>query len=235
MGETTTRMKVIELVMDWKLWPRHEANKLDSTNLSKLRDVLRAGREFSTPIIAERKSLRIVDGFHRVHVLLDEVGDDAEADVTLKDYENEVAARIDAARHANSGSLQLTPKDRVHFALGMRRDRVPWPIIADALDMEVERCRKLVVRRSVETEDGKIAVSAGAEALAEHLLATGKKADAEQEHFARSQSGSLPMMNARMLLNALRAYGSIEYDVKSIAVLKELAEAIREIVKKVEG
>ena len=98
MGETTTRMKVIELVMDWKLWPRHEANKLDSTNLSKLRDVLRAGREFSTPIIAERKSLRIVDGFHRVHVLLDEVGDDAEADVTLKDYENEVAARIDAAR-----------------------------------------------------------------------------------------------------------------------------------------
>ncbi len=235
MADRKKTVKVLELIQDWKLWPRHEAGKLDSTNVAKLREILQSGRQFNTPIVVDAASLRIIDGFHRCRALLDVQGDDAETEVILRDYENEIAMRIEAAHFANSGSLQLTPKDKVHFALGMRRDHVPWPLIADALDMDVERCRVLVDGRSIETKEGKIAVSAGAADLAEHLNQTGKKADAEQEHFARTANGTPPLMHARMLLNALRAYGSIEYDAKTMEVLAELAQAIREIVAKVKA
>jgi len=232
MGDKTKTVKVLELIQDWHLWPRHEAGKLDSTNVTKLREVLKSGRKFNTPIIVDAASLRIIDGFHRCRAYLDVLGEDAETEVVLREYADEIAMRIDAAHFANSGSLQLTPKDVTHFALGMRRDHVPWPRIAEALDMDVERCRTLVEGRSLTTQDGsKIAVSAAAVELVKHL--DGKKADAEQEHFARTANGSPPMAHAHMLLKALRAYGSIEYDAKSIAVLTELAEAIREIVAKV--
>jgi len=233
MGDRTKKVKVLELIQDWKLWPRHEAGKLDVTNVAKLKEILVSGRKFNTPIVVDAKSLRIIDGFHRAKALLDVFGDDAEIEVILRDYgDDEVAMRIDAAHFANSGSLQLTPKDKVHFALGMRRDHVPWPLIAEALDMDVERVRKLVEGRSIMTQDGvKIAVSAAAAPLAEHL--EGRKANSDQEHFARTANGSPPMMHARMLLNALRARGAIDYDENTVGVLRELADAIAEILQKV--
>ena len=232
MSEKTKKVKVLELIQDWKIWPRHEAGKLDSTNVSKLREILESGRNFNTPIVADSKSLRLIDGFHRTRALLDVFGDDAETEVLLRDYADEVAMRIDAARYANSGSLQLTPKDKVHFALGMRRDHVPWPLIADALDMDMERVRKLVEGRSVMTQDGtKIAVSAAVAPLAEHLA--GRPANSDQEHFARTANGSPPMMHARMLLNALRARGAISHDEQTVNVLRELAGVIAELLSKV--
>jgi len=234
MADKKKVVKVLELVLDWKLWPRHEAGKLDSTNVAKLRQILEDGKTFNTPIVADADSLRVIDGFHRCRALLDVRGDDAETEVTLREYKDEVTMRMEAARYANSGSLQLTPKDKVHFALGMRRDHVPWPLIADALDMDVERIRKLTDGRSIMTRDGtRIAVSAAAAPLAEHL--EGKKADAEQEHFARTANGSPPLMHARMLLNALRAYGAVEYDAKVIEVLTDLAAAIKEVLSKVKA
>jgi len=234
MGDKTKTVKVLELVQDWKLWPRHEAGKLDSTNVSKLREILRSGRAFSTRIIVDAVSLRIIDGFHRSRALLDVYGKEAETEVVLREYADDIEMRIEAAHCANTGSLQLTPKDMVHFALGMRRDHVPWPRIAEALDMDVERCRTLVEGRSIRTRDGqRIATSNAATVLVQHLNETGAPADAEQEHFVRTANGSPPMMHARMLLSALRAYGSIEYDEKTVAVLKELAQAIAEIVAKV--
>jgi hypothetical protein len=232
MADTKKTVKVLELVLDWKLWPRHEAGKLDSTNVAKLRHILEDGRSFNTPIVADADGLRVIDGFHRCRALLDVYGDDAETEVVLRSYKDEVAMRLEAARYANSGSLQLTPKDKVHFALGMRRDHVPWPLIAEALDMDVERIRKLTDGRSVMTRDGtRIAVSAAAAPLAEHL--DGKKADEEQEHFARTANGSPPLMHARLLLSALRAYGAIEYDAKTVEVLRDLADAIKDVLAKV--
>jgi hypothetical protein len=230
MSDRKKTVKVLELILDWKLWPRHEAGKLDSTNVSKLKAILQDGRSFNTPIIVDSKSLRVIDGFHRTRALTDVFGDDAEVEVTLRDYENEVAMRIDAAHYANSGSL--TPKDKVHFSLGMRRDHVPWPLIAEALDMDVERIKKLVEGRSVMTQDGvKIAVSAAAAPLAEHL--EGKKANSDQEHYARTANGNPPAMHLRMFVNAMRARGSMEYDAKTIALMQEAIEMMSEIVAKV--
>ena len=231
--DKTKKVKVLELIQDWKIWPRHEAGKLDSTNVAKLKEILVSGRVFNTPIIVDAKSLRIIDGFHRCRALLSVFGDEVEIEVVLREYENEVAMRIDAAHFANSGSLQLTPKDKVHFALGMRRDHVPWPLIANALDMDVERVRKLVEGRSVTTQDGvKIAVSAAVSTMVESL--GGDKADGDQEHFARTANGSPPMMHARMLLNALRARGAVVFDNKTIAVLRELEGLLFDILKDIE-
>lgn len=234
MADTKKSVRVLGLILDWKLWPRHEAGKLDGTNVSKLKALLESGRQFNTPIVVDAKSLRVIDGFHRCRALLDVFGESAVTEAILRTYENDVAMRLEAARLANNGALQLTPKDRVHFSLGMRRDRVPWPIIAEALDMDVERLKTLVEGRSVMTRDGvKIAVSAAAAPMAEHLA--GRTASADQEHFARTANGNAPIMHARMLMNALKARGSIEYDEKTVAVLEELAAVIRSVLVKVKS
>jgi len=231
--DTKKKVKVLELVQDWRIWPRHEAGKLDSTNVHKLEEILLSGRSFNTPIVVDSKSLRIIDGFHRAKALLRVQGDKAETVVILREYANEVAMRIDAAHSANSGALQLTPKDKVHFALGMRRDRVPWPIIAKALDMDVERVRKLVEGRSIVTQNGtRIAVSAAVAPLAKHL--DGKKADSDQEHFARTAGGwNAPTMLLRGFINAAKAQGAIEYDDQTIKLLQEVYALIADILKKV--
>jgi len=233
MAEKLKRVKVLELVQDWDLWPRYEAGKLDSTNLRKLCEVLKAGKPFDTPMVVDAKSMRIVDGFHRAKALLTVKGMDAEADVLLVDYKDDIEMRLAAARFAHSGSLQMTPKDIAHFCLRMRRDRVPWPRIAEALSMDPERCRSMIERRSIDTPDGRAAVAGGAEELVTRLQESGKRPNSDQVHYARHADGSVPRMHAWQLLNAVRAYRTIGFDEKTIAVLKELYAAIGEVLAKV--
>jgi len=58
------KVKAIELIFDWNLWPRYEAEDLDSTNLRRMKSAILAGITLP-PIIVNKKDNRIVDGFHR--------------------------------------------------------------------------------------------------------------------------------------------------------------------------
>lgn len=222
----TTKVKAIDLVYDWNLWPRQSAQRLDSTNVARMREAIRSGFPLP-PVIVNAKDMRIIDGFHRTQAHLDVLGDDAEVDAILKTYKTDAEMFLEAGATNHHHGLPMSPKDRAHFISKCRKMRIPWPAIAEALNMDPKRVREFVEKRTAKTESGEtIPLSAGARSLA------GKTLTPVQEHYARTSNGCMPEMYISMLLNALRADGVVMSD-QTIRKLKELSDEIMVILDEV--
>jgi hypothetical protein len=223
------KIKAIECVLDWNLWPRHEAKSLDSANIRQMKEAMEAGITLP-PIIVNKDDMRVVDGFHRLSAILALYGDTAEIEADVRVYASEGEMFLDAGRYNSIHGLPMSPMDRAHFILKARRMRIPAPAIAEALGMQASTMKEFIEKRSavVASTGEKIALPYGAAHLstAEH----GKELTEAQEHYARTTNGNAPMMHARMLLNALKA-DALTLSEKDIATLKELAEEIRLTVK----
>lgn len=213
------KIKAIELVFDWNLWPRQAIQKLDSTNLSRMKDALRA-RFPLPPVIVNKKDLRLIDGFHRTKAYLAVFGDNVEMDVELREYKNDAEMFLDAGRLNAYQGLTMSPKDKAHFMIKCRKFKIPPAAIAEALGMDVEKMKEFIKKRSAKTESGEtIPLPAGARNLA------GKKLTPVQEHFARTANGCMPEMYTSMLINALKA-DALTLTDKTIIRLKELYDLI---------
>lgn len=216
------KVKVLELIKDWSLWPRYEANDLDATNVKRIKDALKAGLTLP-PIIADKESYRIVDGFHRVEAYLSVYGEDAEIDVEFKNYKNDTEMFLESAKLNCNHGLPLSPKDITHVILTARRKKVPLAKIGEALGMTKERIKQFEQRRTATTRSGeKIPLSFGASSLA------GKTLNKDQEHFARGANGMVPIINARLLMNALKAsaFPLTENEVKVLMELRDVIERV---------
>lgn len=224
----TTTLKAIELVFDWNLWPRHSIGGLDSTNLARMREALRTGFPLP-PVIANKKDLRIVDGFHRTRAVLDVCGDEGEIEVDLREYDTEAAMFLDAGILNAHQGMPMGPKDRAHFILKCRKYKFPWPKIAEALHMDEKHLREFVEKRSAKTEGGEtIPLPSSAHNL------SGKTLTKDQEHFARHTGGGFsgPEMYITMLLNALKA-DAFTMSEKTIRRLEELRDLIGKVLDEV--
>ena len=220
----TTKIKAIELVFDWNLWPRHSVNGLDATNVARMREALRSGFTLP-PVIANKDDYRIIDGFHRTQSHLDVFGDDVEMDVELREYESEAAMFLEAGILNAHQGMPMGPKDRAHFILKCRKYKYPWPAIAKALSMDEKRLRAFVEKRSAKTSSGEtIPLPGGA-----INLGGGKVLTESQEHYARHTGGVVPEMYVSMLINALKS-DALMLDEKGIRRLRELNEIIEQIL-----
>jgi len=220
------KVKCMELIKDWSLWPRYEANDLDATNLARLKEALRAG-EVLPSIVVDKKSMRIIDGFHRVDAHLSVYGENAEIEATFREFKNDIEMFMESARINMIHGLALTPKDKAHVILTMRRKRVPIMKIAEVLGVTKDYVNQLLERRTATTANGtRIPLSRGASCLA------GKVLTKKEENFARMSNGMLPIINARLLMNALNA--EIPLTEKEIAVLLELRDAIDRAISRKE-
>ena len=56
------KIKAIECILDWNLWPRREG-EYRSTNLKRMREAMEAGI-ILPPIIVNKDHMRVVDWFH---------------------------------------------------------------------------------------------------------------------------------------------------------------------------
>jgi hypothetical protein len=219
-----TKVKAIELIFDWNLWPRQSAQRLDSTNLTRMKATLKSGFALP-PVIVNKQDYRIVDGFHRTRSILDVYGDDAEIDVEFREYLNEAAMFLDAGALNAYHGLTMSPKDRAHFFIKARRMKIPSKAIAEALHIDVESLTSFIEKRTAKTEAGEtIPLSAGARNLA------GKTLTPVQEHFAHTANGCMPEMYISMLINALNA-DSVFLTDKTMARLKELHRIIEAILE----
>ena len=222
----TKKVKAIELVFDWNLWPRQSIGTLDSTNLRQMKESLRAGFHLP-PVVVNKADLRIIDGFHRTKAVLAVFGDDAKIDADLQEYADDAAMVLAAGALNAAQGLKLSPKDRAHFILKCRKLKIPPAAIASVLRIDEIRMKEFIAKRSAKTLDGEIIpLAAGARALA------GKELTAEQEHYARTANGCMPEMYASMLLNALNADALILSD-KTLAILGKLRDAIDLILEEV--
>ena len=217
------KVKAIELIIDWSLWPRHEANGLDSTNLARMKEALKNDVELP-PVIVNVADMRVIDGFHRVKAHLSVFGDDATIRADMQVFDSEAEMFLAATRLNAIHGLPLSPKDRAHAILRARKLKVPPAAIADAIGMTSESMKSFLEKRTAKSPSGEtVALPGGARHLA------GKSLSDDQMHYVEHVNGTIPEMYANMLLNALRA-DALDLTEKTIAKLAELRDAITEVI-----
>jgi hypothetical protein len=223
---TTTKMKAIELVFDWNLWPRHESGELDQTNLKKIKQAIVAGIKLP-PVVINQKDNRIIDGFHRTKAMLSLYGDGVEIDVKVINFKTDAEMFMESARLNNEHGLPLSPRDRVHVYLKARKYKIPNPGIASILGVEVDELKEFIEKRTAKTKQGEIvSLSGGSLNLAGKILTT------KQEDYIKHTPGISAQLYARLLLNALEA-NAIIFSDKVVQTLRELNVKIEKILAEV--
>ena len=214
-------VKAVELILDWNLWPRHDAHSLDSTNITRMCEALKAGVTLPPVIVAS--DMRVVDGFHRTRAHLQEFGDDTKMRVDMRTYESDADMFADAIRYNAINGLPRSPKDRAHAILKARKFKLPMSVIAMALGMSEASTKEFLKKRTATNPDGeKIALSYGASSLANTQLTE------EDMPFVNSGGPSMAGMYASMLIKALEA-PSLVFSEET----KERFRTLRDLIGKV--
>lgn len=138
------KMKAAELILDFDLYPR---NNVDSHNVRALSDVISEGGELP-PVIADKKSKRVVDGVHRVKATIKVFGADAEIAVIEKVYKTEADMFLDAIRYNASHGAKLDTCDRTHCLIVAERLGIPADSVAGVLHIPIVKATRLLSGRT---------------------------------------------------------------------------------------
>lgn len=141
MKPRIVKMKVSELVMDFELYPR---TQIDGTHASHIAEAIRAGSTLP-PLVADAKSKRLTDGFHRLRAYRTVNGDDAEVLVELVEYADEREMFLDSVRRNAAHGRALTPFDRNHVVVHAERLSIDLNAVADVLQVRVEKLSSMKV------------------------------------------------------------------------------------------
>lgn len=133
------KMKLSKLKFDFDLYPRTE---IDSHHLREMVEALKAGTEFP-PIVIDKKSKRVTDGFHRGRMYARAEGPEAEVEVLEVAYKDEAAMFADAIRRNAGHGRRLSPFDRTHCLLRGSELGLEVEEVATALHITVEAAGKL--------------------------------------------------------------------------------------------
>jgi hypothetical protein len=135
------RVKLEELVLDFTIYPRQMVN---NTNVKRLKDAVLAGRRFP-PIVADRASKRVVDGFHRYHVAEDLGWADIE--VEWRDYKTENDLRLDSMRLNSEHGRSLSPFEIAKCLAIGQKHRIKAERLAEALGLTMARLQEIQLSR----------------------------------------------------------------------------------------
>ena len=217
------KMKCAELVFDFDLYPR---NNLDAHNIRSIADARKAGVEMA-PVIIDKKSKRIVDGFHRNKERLQTDGPEAEIEVIEKVYKNEQEMFLDAMRYNATHGARLDPCDRTRCAVIAERLRIPIESVAGALNMPVDKLAGLRADRT--------AMAAGGGGLVIPLKRTikhmaGKKLSKQQQVVNDKSSGMNQSFYANQLIDLIESDLIDKEDETLYKRLQRLYELLAELL-----
>lgn len=115
MASTTlVQVPASDLIEDFDIYPREQ---VDSSNTSRLAEVLRSRDDVTLRIVADRKSKRIVDGFHSRRAYICVFGDDAQVPVEWREYADEQELYLDAIRLNAAHGKPITGVGLTHALL----------------------------------------------------------------------------------------------------------------------
>ena len=131
------RLSMGELVCDFTMYPRAS---VDGQHVHYMVAALEAGATLP-PMIIDKKSRRIVDGFHRYRAYRrTEV---EEVDVIEKTYKDDKALFLDAVRFNAGHGRSLTTFDRTHCIIRANELRVDEELLAGALCITMDALGEL--------------------------------------------------------------------------------------------
>lgn len=132
-----------ELVYDFDLYPR---GSVDSHHVGEIAAAIQAGSELP-PIVIDKKTKRIVDGFHRSKAYRRVYGDDYEIMCIEKTYKSEKDLFLDSMRYNASHGRALTQHDKVHCLIMAEKFKIEPELLGQALNITVGRIGQLTTER----------------------------------------------------------------------------------------
>lgn len=137
------KMKLSDLVFDYDLYPRTAVN--DQT-VRQMLVAYQAGAKFP-PFVIDKRSKRVIDGFHRAQMYERADGEDAEVEVVEKTYKDDAAMYRDAIEYNAKHGRPLSTCDRVHCIVRAEELGIELEQIAATLQITVDVAGKLRVER----------------------------------------------------------------------------------------
>lgn len=142
---TRATVKLSELIEDFDIYPRHS---VDSSYVSDLARAIQAGDQL--PLVrVDKKTKRIVDGFHRTRAWRKVLGRGGEIEVDLHSYASEQELLKEAIELNAKNGRKLDQQDRSRSALLLERHGVTVKEIAVVLHTTEQRVQELINVRVV--------------------------------------------------------------------------------------
>lgn len=209
MAEKVTWIKASRLVLDGDLWPRQDMQAYDKTSIV---EALQAGTELP-PIIVDKKTKKVVDGFHRTEAYRKLYGPDAKIPCIMRAYANESDMYVDAMTLNNSHGKKLTEHDKVRCLIRAEELGIDTETTARALNMTVESLGKLRTQRLGYFHTKPVVLKGTTSYLA------GTELTAEQVSANREAAGRPATFYIQQVINLLEADA---LDMESEKVVKSL-------------
>ena len=140
----TRRRLVSGLVLDRELSPRA---RLGSNHVRQLTEAIRAGATLP-PIVVERDTSRVVDGFHRMEAYRRVYGREAIVEAEERDYTNEGELFLDAVRLNAIHGSRLASYDQLRCVAIAERLSISPDQVAGALSVRPSYVGDLSARRT---------------------------------------------------------------------------------------
>lgn len=218
MAHQTKLMKASELIEDFSIYPR---NCVFDGHVYDLAESIRSGAALP-PCVADKKSLRLTDGFHRRRAFIRVGGPDADVEVMLVDFTNDAEMVCDAiARNAAHGR-RLTTADIARCASLAKQFRISRERMAELLHVTRNRLTEITASRFATGKDGPVLLRRPQSHLA------GKKLTKAQEAVADHVGGQTAMYHANRLIDLVESKSLPDDDrlVERLRVLHELLEGL---------
>lgn len=227
-ANSITSIPLAELVEDMDVYPRHA---VDPSHVQNLALALEAGVQLP-PIVADAKSKRITDGWHRARAYKRILGPDAVVDVELIAYGSERELMMDAVQRNATHGRRLDRIDQTRAVLMLQEQGCADTEIAVIMRVPASRVEKLKIKvvEAASAANGNIP---GTKRIAlkrsvRHL--EGGKFDRKQAEAHKSMPGTSFLLIAKQLTLAIRSKFVNCEDDKLMAQLKELHTALGTIV-----
>jgi hypothetical protein len=229
MVNTVAKTKVVqlgELILDWSLWPRADANnsQVDRQNVTRLKRKIKMGITLD-PIIVDAKTLRIVDGFHR-YTAYSELEIQAVM-VELRVFKSDAEMFVESARINEAHGMQLTSKDRIHCLLQAKKIGASIHELSAILGLSEDETAVLQSRTARTRSGETLPLPAGVAMLGRLDRALNKN----EEDAARRSNCCTAAVNAKLLLRQLRAPETFEMTEQFRVLLVEVKETIEALLK----
>lgn len=143
-------MKVSEIIEDFTIYPR---NLVDDVWISELSQHLRSGANFP-PVLIDKKSKRLVDGFHRRRAYIRVFGPDCDIPTEVMSFKNDADLFLESMRRNGTHGKPLSTVDRLRCVDRGRAFGLTIEVIASTLNIEPRKLEAKAELRITTGENG---------------------------------------------------------------------------------
>lgn len=209
-----------DLIEDLSVYPRGSVSQVHVADLAYALD----GGAVLPPLVIDRATKKIVDGFHRIRAQRKHLGTDASIEADVRDFAGDTAMLLESARLNSPHGLPLGRYDQRIFAIKAKQLGADDGEIASALGVTPARLLAITVMTAA-SDQGAVALKGGTRHLGGAYLTPDQVAEIRRQRGApaRAKAGDL----ARMLRTDL---APVATDPDLRAALADLATAIGEVL-----